>query len=43
MVYDITRKETFDNIVSWLQEVKDNGSKNVLMVLIGNKLDLEEE
>ena len=42
LVYDITRKETFDHINKWLQEVKSNGSKDICCILIGNKKDLEE-
>ena len=42
LVYDITRKETFDHINKWLQEVKTNGSKDICCILIGNKKDLEE-
>ena len=43
LVYDITRKETFEHITKWLQEVKTNGSKSVCIVLIGNKEDLTEK
>ena len=42
LVYDITRKETFDHITKWLNEVKSNGSKDICCILIGNKKDLEE-
>ena len=43
LVYDITRKETFDHIKKWYEEVKLNGSKDVCCILIGNKKDLEEQ
>ena len=43
LVYDITRKETFDHITKWLNEVKSNGSKDICCILIGNKKDLEEQ
>ena len=43
MVYDITRRETFEHINKWLNEVKANGSKDVCCILIGNKKDLEEQ
>ena len=43
LVYDITRKETFDHINKWLNEVKLNGSKDICCILIGNKKDLEEQ
>ena len=43
LIYDITRKETFEHITKWLNEVKTNGSENVCCILIGNKKDLEEK
>ena len=43
LVYDITRKETFDHITKWLNEVKLNGSKDICCILIGNKKDLEDQ
>ena len=43
LVYDITRKETFDHITKWLNEVKSNGSKDICCILIGNKKDLESQ
>ena len=43
-IYDITKKETFDNLDEWINNVKDSlGGNNYLMILIGNKLDLVEE
>ena len=43
LVYDITRRDTFLHITKWLDEIKTNGSKNVCIILIGNKKDLEEK
>ena len=43
MAYDITRKETFDHIRKWYDEVKLNGSTDICCILIGNKKDLEEQ
>jgi len=43
LVYDITRRDTFNHIVKWLNEIKENGSKDITIVLIGNKNDLENE
>jgi small GTP-binding protein len=40
LVYDITRKYTFDNIDKWLRELISINSKNISMSLIGNKSDL---
>ena len=43
MVYDITRRETFQNIDNWWDELKEQGEPDISMILIGNKNDLEAE
>ena len=43
VVYDITNKETFDGLTSWLIEIEKNSSKDVYKLLIGNKNDLEDK
>ena len=43
VVYDITNRESFDHLNSWLIEIKKNGNKNVYKLLIGNKADLEDQ
>ena len=43
IVYDITRKSTFENIDKWIADLKTNGDSNISIVLIGNKSDLEEK
>ena len=43
VVYDITNKESFEHVNSWLIEIEKNGNKNVFKILIGNKNDLEEQ
>ena len=42
VVYDITRRETFNNVSNWIKECKNNSPKSIFMVLVGNKLDLAE-
>ena len=41
IVYDITSRKTFDNVILWLKECKDMCFKDVLICLVGNKSDLE--
>jgi len=42
LVYDITRRDTFDNVQKWSQEADLFTTKeNIVKVLVGNKLDLE--
>ena len=43
IVYDITRNSTFENIDNWLIDLKTNGEKDILIMLIGNKSDLIEK
>ncbi len=43
VVYDITDRESFENLNSWLIEIEKNANKNVYKLLIGNKCDLEEK
>ena len=42
VVYDITDRDSFENLNSWLIEIEKNSNKNVFKILIGNKCDLEE-
>ena len=39
-MYDITRRETFTQLTKWLTEARENGSTNMVIMLIGNKSDL---
>ena len=43
LIYDVTEKDSFNNLNSWLIQIEKNANKNVLKVLIGNKTDLEDE
>ena len=43
IVYDITRKASFENIDKWIEDLKSNGDKNVSIMLIGNKSDLADK
>jgi len=41
LVYDITRRETFNHLTRWLEEARQNSNQNMVIMLIGNKSDLE--
>ena len=43
LVYDITRRDTFTHVTKWLEEVKANSSKSIVIILVGNKKDLENK
>lgn len=41
LVYDITRRETFNHLTSWLDDARTHSNSNMTIMLIGNKSDLE--
>ena len=44
MVYDVTRKESFDEIKNyWSNQIKENSPENIILVIAGNKSDLIEQ
>jgi Ras-related protein Rab-11A len=43
IVYDITRKETFDSVDKWVNDLITECDKNISIILIGNKNDLENQ
>ncbi|CAN6457408.1 unnamed protein product [Victoria cruziana] len=40
LVYDITRRETFNHLASWLEDARQHANANMTIMLIGNKCDL---
>ena len=41
LVYDITRKESFDNLKHfWYKELQEYGNKDIVIGIAGNKSDL---
>jgi Ras-related protein Rab-1A len=44
LMYDITKRETFENVENWIESIKESlGKESYLIVLIGNKIDLAQE
>ena len=43
MVYDITRRATFNHLGSWLTDARNLTNPHTVIVLIGNKLDLSSQ
>ncbi len=43
VVYDITRKETFDSADRWINDLKVSADPKIIIMLIGNKSDLEDK
>ncbi|KAI8054198.1 GTP-binding protein [Gilbertella persicaria] len=42
VVYDITRRNSFQNVSHWLKELRDHADQNIVIMLVGNKVDLSE-
>lgn len=41
VVYDISRRHTFESVGRWLDELKMHSDMNIVTMLVGNKCDLE--
>lgn len=41
LVYDITRRETFNHLTIWLEDARQHSNSNMVIMLIGNKSDLD--
>lgn len=42
LVYDITKRQSFDHIARWLEELRGHADKNIIIMIVGNKCDLED-
>ncbi|KAE8734090.1 Ras-related protein RABA5a [Hibiscus syriacus] len=42
LVYDVSRRATFDNVARWLDELNSSSDTTVAKMLVGNKCDLED-
>ena len=43
IVYDITNEASFNNIENWYEQIQKETSKDIPILLVGNKCDLEDE
>ncbi|KAJ6233165.1 ras and ef-hand domain-containing protein [Anaeramoeba flamelloides] len=43
VVYDVTNEESFNQVNVWFEEIKKNSPEYISTVLLGNKVDLEDE
>jgi GTPase SAR1 family protein len=41
IVYDVTRRQSFENVKRWWEELKQHSSEEIAVILVGNKIDLE--
>lgn len=40
MIYDITNRESFENLKNWIQAIRDNADPDIIIYLVGNKTDM---
>lgn len=43
LVYDITKHLTYESVERWLKELFDHADPHIVVMLVGNKSDLESE
>ena len=41
LVYDVTSEESFHGLQRWVDQLKQNAESKIIIILIGNKVDLE--
>lgn len=40
MVYDVTKQKSFDSVLRWMDDLKAQAEPNLIIMLVGNKIDL---
>ncbi|KAH0790108.1 small GTP-binding protein [Histomonas meleagridis] len=43
IVFDVTKAESFDSVSYWIRELKTNVEENIVILVCGNKTDLEDK
>ena len=43
LIYDVTSSKTYDNVKSWVSQIREEASPNVVVYLCGNKIDMTNE
>eukprot|EP01015_Nassula_variabilis_P036609 TRINITY_DN948_c0_g1_i11.p2 TRINITY_DN948_c0_g1~~TRINITY_DN948_c0_g1_i11.p2 ORF type:complete len:189 (+),score=49.32 TRINITY_DN948_c0_g1_i11:66-632(+) len=43
LVYNITQKDSFQNVESWLEEAREYSNSKLITILVGNQSDREDE
>ena len=42
LLFDINDKKTFDNLSYWIEDISNFANKNISLIIVGNKSDLEK-
>ena len=43
ITFDITSRKTFNSLDVWINDIKEKGKKDTVIIIMGNKTDLEKE
>ena len=43
LVFDVTNRQSFENLEGWLKIIKENSKKKPIICLFGNKVDVDED
>ena len=43
LVYDVTSDETFQHVTTWMDAIHNMAKKDIPIILVGNKIDMESE
>ena len=43
MAFDVTNEDTFKNVRKWMESIVEHADKDICKVMVGNKIDLEDE
>lgn len=43
LVYDITNDDTFQHVTTWMDAIHNMAKKDIPIILVGNKIDMESE
>lgn len=43
LLFDLSNRDSFENVEKWLRDVKDVAKEDVVLILLGNKSDLESK
>ena len=42
LIYDVTNRQIFENIKSWISQIREEASPNVIIYIAANKIDMED-
>jgi len=43
LIYDVTNLQSYENVKNWIAQIKESANQNVIIYLVGNKIDVKDE